>query len=63
MNDLRKEFSLTTLLVEQNAEAALRFADWAIVLAQGQIVLGGEAQSLISNEEVKKVYLGMEYSA
>jgi len=62
MNDLRKEFFLTTLLVEQNAEAALRFADWAIVLAQGQIVLGGEAQSLISNDEVKKVYLGMEYS-
>ncbi|MGA2316027.1 MAG: ABC transporter ATP-binding protein [Thermodesulfobacteriota bacterium] len=62
MNDLKQEFSLTTLLVEQNAEAALRFADWAIVLAQGQIVLAGEAQSLINNEEVKKVYLGMAYS-
>jgi branched-chain amino acid transport system ATP-binding protein len=62
MNDLRKEFSLTTLLVEQNPETALRFADWAIVLAQGQIALGGEAQHLINNEEVKKVYLGMEYS-
>jgi branched-chain amino acid transport system ATP-binding protein len=55
---LRDEFSLTILLVEQNAEAALRFANRGLVLAQGQIMLDGEAQSLIKNEEVKKIYLG-----
>jgi branched-chain amino acid transport system ATP-binding protein len=58
LNELRQEFSLTILLVEQNAEAALRFAHRGLVLAQGQIMLDGEAGSLINNEEVKKIYLG-----
>lgn len=58
LNELREEFSLTILLVEQNAEAALRFAHRGLVLAQGQIVLDGEARSLINNEEVRKIYLG-----
>ncbi len=58
LNEMRKEFSLTILLVEQNAEAALRFAHRGLVLAQGQIMLDGEARSLINNEEVKKIYLG-----
>ena len=55
---LREEFHLTILLVEQNAETALRFAKRGLVLAQGQIMLDGEARSLINNEEVKKIYLG-----
>jgi len=58
LNELREEFSLTILLVEQNAEAALRFAHRGLVLAQGQIMLDGEARSLINNEEVRKIYLG-----
>ena len=58
LDDLRKEFALTILLVEQNAEAALRFAERGMVLAQGQIMLDGEAQSLINNEEVREIYLG-----
>ncbi len=55
---LREEFSLTILLVEQNAEAALRFSNRGLVIAQGQIMLDGEAQSLLNNEEVKEIYLG-----
>ena len=58
LNKLREEFSLTILLVEQNAEAALRFANRGLVIAQGQIMLDGEARSLINNEEVRKIYLG-----
>jgi branched-chain amino acid transport system ATP-binding protein len=58
LNELREEFSLTLLLVEQNAEAALRFAHRGLVLGQGQIMLDGEARSLIHNEEVRKIYLG-----
>ncbi len=58
LKKLREEFSLTILLVEQNAEAALRFANRGLVLAQGQIMLDGEAQNLINNEEVKEIYLG-----
>ena len=58
LNELKKELSLTTLLVEQNAEAALRFADRALVLAQGPIMLEGEAKSLINRKEVQEIYLG-----
>jgi branched-chain amino acid transport system ATP-binding protein len=56
--DLRKEFSLTILLVEQNAEVALGFADSGLVLAQGRIMLKGEARNLINDPEVKRIYLG-----
>ena len=41
--ELRKEFGLTILLVEQNAEIALGFADRGMVLAQGQLMLEGSA--------------------
>jgi branched-chain amino acid transport system ATP-binding protein len=58
LNKLREEFSLTILLVEQNAEAALRFANRGLVISQGQIMLDGEARSLINNEEVREIYLG-----
>jgi branched-chain amino acid transport system ATP-binding protein len=57
LNKLREEFSLTILFVEQNAEGALRLAHKILVLAQGQIMLDGEARTLIDNEEVKRIYL------
>lgn len=56
--DLRKEFGLTILLVEQNAEIALSFADRGMVLAQGQMMLEGPASELAKDPEVKRIYLG-----
>jgi branched-chain amino acid transport system ATP-binding protein len=56
--DLRKEYELTILLVEQNAEIALGFADRGMVLAQGQLMLEGPAADLANNPEVKRIYLG-----
>ena len=58
LRELRKEYALTILLVEQNAEVALDFADRAMVLAQGKIMLEGDAKELAENEEVKRIYLG-----
>lgn len=58
LKDLRKEYGLTILLVEQNAEIALEFADRGMVLSQGQIVLEGDAKALMSDKEVKRIYLG-----
>ncbi len=58
LGDLREELGVTILLVEQNAEAALGFADRGLVLAQGRIMLKGEASALIDDEEVKRIYLG-----
>jgi len=56
--ELRKEFGLTILLVEQNAEIALGFADRGMVLAQGQMMLEGPAKDLAQDPEVKRIYLG-----
>ena len=48
----------TILLVEQNANMALRYAARAYVLETGRIVLSGLAQEIAQNPEVKKTYLG-----
>ena len=50
--------SITILLVEQNAFAALQIADYGYVLENGRITLEGEAHSLLGNDEVRKKYLG-----
>jgi branched-chain amino acid transport system ATP-binding protein len=58
LHELRREFALTILLVEQNAEIALGFADRGLVLSQGRVMLEGPALSLMNNAEVKRIYLG-----
>lgn len=50
----------TILLVEQNAQMALRVADRGYVLQSGEIVLSDTAEALRNNEMVQKAYLGME---
>jgi branched-chain amino acid transport system ATP-binding protein len=47
------------LLVEQNANMALKIADRAYVLEMGRIVLEDKATSLLNNEEIKTAYLGL----
>jgi branched-chain amino acid transport system ATP-binding protein len=49
---------ITILLVEQNAFAALKIADYGYVLENGAVTLKGEAKDLIGNDEVRKKYLG-----
>lgn len=51
----------TTLLVEQNAREALRISNRAYVLDTGRIVLTGSGEELLSNEEVKRAFLGKDY--
>jgi branched-chain amino acid transport system ATP-binding protein len=48
----------TILLVEQNAQMALKIAHRGYVLETGCIVLEGTAEELLSNASVKKAYLG-----
>jgi branched-chain amino acid transport system ATP-binding protein len=50
----------TILLMEQNAQAALRLADRGYVIESGEIVLTDEAKALLGNEQVRKAYLGVE---
>ena len=49
---------VTILLVEQNAYVALQIAHYGYVLESGQIVLEGDAKTLIDNEDIRKAYLG-----
>ena len=59
--DIIKEINkkgVTVLLIEQNANMALKTADFAYVLETGRITLSGTGAELLTNEEVKKAYLG-----
>ena len=49
---------ITILLVEQNANAALRIADSAYVLETGSITMHGTGRELLDNPQVKEAYLG-----
>ena len=48
----------TILLVEQNAEMALKVADRAYVLESGRITLSGTGSELAKSDAIKKAYLG-----
>ena len=49
---------VTVLLIEQNANMALKVADYGYVLETGSIVLEGTGEELLSNESVREAYLG-----
>ena len=53
-----RDSGVSILLVEQNARAALEIADYGYVLETGEIVLDGEASSLLGNSRVQASYLG-----
>ena len=57
---LRDEHRTTVLLVEQNAKAALRYADRGYVVETGKIMLEGSSQYLRENHEVQRAYLGRQ---
>ena len=48
---------ITVLLIEQNANAALRIADYGYVLETGVIALTGTGEELLRNESVREAYL------
>jgi branched-chain amino acid transport system ATP-binding protein len=57
ITELRSQ-GTTILLVEQNAQAALSLADQGHVLEVGTIVVSGPGSDLLTNDEVRKAYLG-----
>jgi len=56
---INRESKTTIFLVEQNANLALKVADKGYVMETGRITLSDAAKNLLSNEEVKKAYLGI----
>jgi branched-chain amino acid transport system ATP-binding protein len=56
---INAENKTTIFLVEQNANQALKIAHRGYVMENGKITLSDSAEKLLSNEEVKKAYLGI----
>ncbi len=56
---LIREEGMTTIIVEQNAVAALNLADRAIILDTGQVVYDGSAKEVLDNEELRHEYLAI----
>jgi branched-chain amino acid transport system ATP-binding protein len=56
---INAEQDMSILLVEQNVRAALGIADYGHVMENGRIVLGGPAETLADNEDVKEFYMGL----
>ncbi|VAX03829.1 Branched-chain amino acid transport ATP-binding protein LivF (TC 3.A.1.4.1) [hydrothermal vent metagenome] len=57
---LNKEQGVTILLVEQNANVALKAADYGYVLEIGRIVMDDTSEKLLASEDVREFYLGMQ---
>lgn len=53
-----KEEGITVLLIEQNANMALKIADVGYVMETGKITMSGNGLELLENEEIKEAYLG-----
>lgn len=53
-----REQGVTVFLVEQNAHKALQLADRGYVLENGRVVLADTGANLLSNDDVRKAYLG-----
>jgi branched-chain amino acid transport system ATP-binding protein len=49
---------VSLLLVEQNARAALKIADYVYVLERGKVVLSGTCVKVISSPTIQAAYLG-----
>ena len=62
ISDLRKT-GVATLLIEQNARAALQVADYGYVIETGELALEGPAQALARNPKVIETYLGLARKA
>ena len=55
---INKERGTTILLIEQNANMALKVADKAYVMETGRITLSGTGAELLANDDIKAAYLG-----
>lgn len=59
VRDLNSKEKVTFLLAEQNANIALKCADYGYIMESGRIVMDGAAADLRNNEDVKEFYLGI----
>ncbi len=58
LQEINKQ-GVTVILVEQNADLALKLVDYGYVLENGRITMNDKAEALSNNEHVQKAYLGI----
>ena len=56
---INEEQATSIVLVEQNANMALKISDYGYVMENGKVVMEGAARNLVENPDVKEFYLGM----
>lgn len=56
---LNTEIGLTILLVEQNAEASLKAADYVYIMLEGRIKTEGPAKEIAESSDIREAYLGI----
>ena len=54
-----KDAGITTIIVEQNAIAALKLADSALIMDTGEVAFRGSAQEVLDNEDLRHEYLAI----
>ena len=55
---INREQGVAMLLVEQNAMAAFRIADYGYIMESGKVVIDGPAAQLVKDPDVQRFYLG-----
>ena len=53
-----QELGVSILLVEQNARAALKIANYVYILERGEVTVEGSAQEISSSQDIQSAYLG-----
>jgi branched-chain amino acid transport system ATP-binding protein len=57
--NINREMKTTILVVEQNAQTALKVSAYAYIMESGIIVLEGSSEELRDNPDVKEFYMGV----
>lgn len=63
VENIHKQGDVSLLLVEQNAQRALKIADFAYVMDSGLVTMSGPAREMLSDPKVRAAYLGEESPA
>jgi len=59
IKQMRDEFGISIIMVEQNVKRALNLADFVYLLANGKKVFKGKPEELLAHPELSKLYLGI----
>ena len=57
-----REKGLGILITDHNVRETLRITDRAYIMNEGEILVSGNSDFLVNNEEAKRIYLGMEFT-